>query len=184
MVVKIAGLATGALVASVAVWAFNDWRHVSDDDRFAALLSGCLDFVINGENAFSDQGRSLGVYDVPEFSGPTDAQSQRLLYDGRIEVAVQTLGTFNIPTRFCSVAVVSNSANLPLMLQNEGWTDAVSNTIADYRTVELRITELTATGLQYDWREPDMSPDDSLIVTMFGEAQSVSAMLFSAAIKD
>jgi hypothetical protein len=84
VVAKIAGLASGALVASVAVWAFNDWRHVSDEDLlFSALTDHCMPYIVDGTEPFVGEGRPIGVYDNVEIVAELTTAQSRLMYDDR-----------------------------------------------------------------------------------------------------
>ncbi|MCF2871152.1 hypothetical protein L0664_08745 [Octadecabacter sp. G9-8] len=84
MVTKVLGLASGALVASLGVWAFNDWRHVSDDDRLTAILQDhCLPYVRSGDAPFDGMGRSPGVYDRVDLNDGFKDGGALLIHDAR-----------------------------------------------------------------------------------------------------
>jgi len=58
------GFLTGAIIAAIAVFAFNTWRHVSDDDRLLSVLKDhCGPYIVNGDTPFSGESRPIGVYD-------------------------------------------------------------------------------------------------------------------------
>lgn len=81
---KLAGFVTGAAFAGVAVWAFNDWRHVSDEDRLLTVLNDhCLPYVDTGSTPFGGMGRALGVYDNADLDQTLVQGGARLLFDNR-----------------------------------------------------------------------------------------------------
>jgi len=87
VVAKVLGLASGALVASLAVWAFKDWRSVSDDDRLTAILQDhCLPYVRTGAVPFDGMGRSPGVYDDVDLDDRLIEGGARLIHDARFVV--------------------------------------------------------------------------------------------------
>lgn len=102
MVAKVVGLATGVFVGSLAVWAFNEWRDVSDEDRLtSALVDHCLPYVLSGARPFVGQGRAVGVYDnVETHSFPHDGGAA-VIFDDRF---VANWGeTQHPPLRVCMI---------------------------------------------------------------------------------
>ncbi|MDB4213581.1 hypothetical protein N9741_01775 [Octadecabacter sp.] len=102
MVAKVLGLATGALVASVAVWVFNDWRHVSDEDLLAVALSDhCIPYVSTGAMPFEGIGRSVGVYDNVERDARVTGGGAAIVFDDRFAA---TWGEISeLPLRVCTL---------------------------------------------------------------------------------
>lgn len=102
MVAKVLGLATGALFASLVVWGFTTWRHVSDEDRLLAVLSDhCLPFVLDADTPFGGMGRPIGVYDGIDPDPRIVNGGAAIILDGRF---VATWGEIaDLSLRICRI---------------------------------------------------------------------------------
>lgn len=99
---KVLGFIAGAVLAGTAVFAFNSWRHISDDDRlFAALERDCIPYVMTGVTPFEGLGRGIGVYDNVSVDARLTNGGAAILYDGRF---VASWGDIqDPPLRICRV---------------------------------------------------------------------------------
>lgn len=99
------GFLTGAVVGGLVVFAFNQWRHVSDDDRLTAVLRDhCLPYVQTGETPFQDIGRSPGVYDDVSVNETFQKGGARLVFDLRFVAEWGETEDADGPVRVCSVS--------------------------------------------------------------------------------
>ncbi|WP_143849646.1 hypothetical protein [Octadecabacter ascidiaceicola] len=81
---KLAGFLVGAGAAAVAVWGFNTWRHVSDEDLLmAALTDQCLPYILTGDAPFQDLGREVGVYDNTDADNRLIGGGAKIVFDAR-----------------------------------------------------------------------------------------------------
>ncbi|MGJ8625252.1 MAG: hypothetical protein ACSHW1_21120 [Yoonia sp.] len=101
---KALGFIAGAVVAGIAVFAFNTWRHVSDEDRLTAVIADhCLPFVQTGTAPFDGLGRGVGVYDGADLSPQIINGGSAILYDNRFVAQWGYNADAVTPVRMCLV---------------------------------------------------------------------------------
>jgi len=182
VVAKILGLASGALIASIGVWVFNEWRHLSDEDRLKAVLKDhCLPYVENGTRPFDDMGRIPGVYDTVDVNENIEDGGIRLVFDNRFLAQWGVALRDNISpdlVRICQVSpILATAGDIGFAVPDEGLIETVTAVIApDGRLVA--DTETVPDGPRtIGWFEPDTDPTEGLRVILVAGGGVVSIVL-------
>ncbi|MGJ8610072.1 MAG: hypothetical protein ACSHWY_03190 [Octadecabacter sp.] len=101
---KVLGFVAGAVAAGIGVFAFNTWRHVSDEDRLMAVIADhCLPYAQTGAEPFDGVGRPVGVYDGANLSPRIVDGGSAILYDNRFVAQWGYNADAETPVRMCLI---------------------------------------------------------------------------------
>lgn len=190
MVAKVVGLATGALVASIAVWGFNSWRHVSDDDRLSEVLAGhCLPYVLSGTVPFEGMGRAPGVYDVVDLIDGLEDGGAVLIHDARFvaQWGVMPDAGVDRDTRFRICEVKPSYADNTVAgfaVTADGFGRRYSDIIAPDGALVPNFDEITSGPQMIGWYSTDGDQDAGLRVVMTASPSLVSSILVGMNLSD
>lgn len=190
MVAKVVGLATGALVASMAVWGFNSWRHVSDDDRLTSILADhCLPYVQSGAAPFEGMGRAPGVYDAVDLIESLKDGGAILIHDARFlaQWGVVTDAGVEGDTRFriCEVKpTYADDTIAGFAVTAEGFGSRYSDIIAPDGALAPNFDDITSGPQMIGWYGREGDEDDGLRVVMTASPGLVSSVLVGLNLTD
>jgi hypothetical protein len=180
---KLAGFLVGAVAAGVAVFAFNSWRHVSDDDRLtAALRDHCIPFVHSATQPFDGIGRAPGVYDDVDVNEAGQDGGVRLIYDHRfvaqwgVVIDTDENGTES-PVRLCTIASHANSAGFAVA--QDGFIDRYGDVLSDVKPLVTETAQLQGSAQTVLWNTPQMPPNvgyRALMIASDGAVISVTVI--------
>lgn len=169
MVAKVIGLASGAFVASVGVWAFNEWRHVSDEDLLAAALQDhCIPYVATGAIPFEGIGRSAGVYDNVELDPRVSDGGAAIVFEDRFAATWGAISDLSL--RVC-ILEGRNTAAGYFTIEPDGFVDRITPLLAplgDMATDSERLVAVDSGGNYQTvaWFEADKAQDKGNRVVM------------------
>lgn len=190
MVAKVLGLASGALVASLAVWAFNDWRHVSDEDRLTSVLGDhCLPYVRTGVTPFEGMGRGPGVYDEVDLDETLTTGSVLLIHDARFLAqwgVAQNAGPDGDTTfRVCKVdPTYSSNTVAGFVVRDDGFIDRYSNIISPDGALVADTETMPSGPSVIGWYNQNGTQSDGLRVVMVAGAGLVSSVVVATNLPD
>ena len=182
MVAKVYGFLTGAGITAVAIFGFNAWRHVSDDDRLTLVLRDhCLPYVVQQITPFTDIGRTPGVFDNVSLPDGTRDGGSAIIFDGRFVakwgVSDREGLTGPRTLRVCSVEAMSGSDDIvAFQVDAGGFAARYTDIIASVRPLKADDGSIAGEGGVVIWSEPDLPADDGLRVLMIGQTGAVVAV--------
>jgi|GEM_PF-4881235 len=178
------GFFTGAVLAGIGVFLFNQWRHVSDDDRLIAVLADhCLPYVQTGVTPFQDIGRAPGVYDGILSDQTLTDGGTRVLYDLRFVAHWGISTDRGISTRVCKVSPTHHESTVPVFVTNTNdITVRLRNHIADLQNLISENIQLGGDVLSLGWRSDDSALSHQRIGLLAGPGQ-VSNVVVTAVIE-
>lgn len=180
MVMKLFGFASGALAAALAVWGFNTWRHVSDDDRLTLILADhCLPYVQTGAIPFGDIGRTPGVYDEVDLRGGFTDDGAALLYDNRFvaQWGIAPDGSGG-ELRACDVQpTYKDDTTAGFLVDADGFVARYTDVIATAEPLIPEVDVLTDGPLTFGWFGADRPQLEGLRVVMVASPGVVSSAI-------
>ncbi|MDG1406935.1 MAG: hypothetical protein P8Q50_03675 [Octadecabacter sp.] len=188
MVAKVLGLATGSLVASVAVWVFNDWRYVSDEDLLAtALRDHCIPYASAGAMPFEGIGRDVGVYDNVERDARVTEGGAAIVFDDRFTATWGEISELSL--RVCTLEGRSTAAE-HFSVELDGFADRITPLLAplgDMGTDAARSHGGVEEGSDFHvvgWFEADKTQDKGNRVVMAMVGSLVASVTVVADLSD
>ncbi len=167
------GFLTGAVLAGIGVFLFNQWRHVSDDDRLIAVLADhCIPYVQTGETPFQNLGRAPGVYDA---AGPDNTLTDggaRLIFDLRFIAHWGVSTDDQASRRVCKVLPTYGDATVPFFSTNTNdLTARLPRHIPMLGSLTAENNQLGGDVVTYGWRAAAGDDTDLQVVLLAGPAQ-------------
>ncbi len=172
---KVLGFVAGAVIAAAAVFTFNTWRHVSDDDRLETVLRDhCIPYALSGTKPFKNLGRAPGVYDNVELRDGVEQGGAALIYDNRF---VATWGIFD-GIRFCDVKPTFGSGTVAAFeVEPDGFVDRTTTLLAEFEPLEPELDAVTDGPRTLGWFGIDRAQDEGLRVLMVVSPGLVSSVI-------
>ncbi len=178
MVAKILGLATGAVVASIGVWAFNEWRTVSDGDRLASVIAEhCIPYVERGVTPFGGMGRPVGVYDDADLRGGLTEGGTAILFDNRFIAEWGNAVDAQVSARVCSVKdSYSRSDSIGFVIETDNLTGWFDDLVGAEKGLVATPVSTEASPNMLIWQEPDADVSTGLRIVLLTLGGGVSAV--------
>lgn len=175
------GFLTGAVLAGIGVFFFNQWRHVDDDDRILAILSDhCLPYVQTGETPFQTLGRAPGVYDTLGVDNTLADTGARLIYDLRFHAQWGVSSAQGYPIRVCKVSPTYSENTVPVLATNtDDFIARYSDLIPALEALTTQQLSLGGDLISLVWRT-ETAPLMELNVAVLGGRGQVSNVVVTA----
>lgn len=177
------GFLTGAVLAAIGVFLFNQWRDIDDDDRLTEILvDHCLPYVQTGAIPFQTLGRSPGVFDdvLPNEQLQQDGGA-RLIYDLRFVAHWGVSSDFENSARVCLVQPTYNDGTVPLFATDT--TDLIQRYTNRVSQLGALTTDQVAMGgdlTTFVWQDADTDGTTGLRVALLAGRGAVSNVVVIA----
>lgn len=173
------GFLTGAVLAGIGVFLFNQWRHVSDDDRLIAVLADhCLPYVQAGEIPFQDIGRSPGVYDAIDVDERLQNGGARLIYDLRFMAQWGETEDADGPVRVCRVdPTYGENTVAAFEVDPDGFVERYTDVLSVDEPLIPQADAVTTGPTVFGWYGGDRPQDEGLRVVFGVSPGLVSSVL-------
>lgn len=183
MVAKVYGFLTGAGVTAAAIFGFNAWRNVSDEDRLTLVITDhCLPYVTAGGLPFDGMGRAIGVYDGITTDERIINGGAAVIFDARF---VAEWGVITEPpVRICMVyGVVKDAVQQVFEVAPDGFDGRVTRMIEPFDELRPDVFELDMLDgsenslLPFVWQKQIGSENKGLNVTITTSGQLIAGVM-------
>ena len=183
MVAKVYGFLTGAGVTASAIFGFNAWRNVSDEDRLTSVITDhCLPYVTVGGLPFDGMGRAIGVYDGITTDERITNGGAAVIFNARFVVEWGVIA--KPPVRICMIYGRMNDAVQQVFeVAPEGFIGRVTRMIEPDDEPHSDVLELDISDgnesllLPFAWREHSGIENKGLSVTIARSGQNIAGVM-------
>ena len=173
------GFLTGAVLAGIGVFLFNQWRHVSDDDRLTeVLVNHCLPYVLTGAPPFQTLGRTPGVHDDVEPNDRLTDGGTGLLYDLRFVARWVHSFDEDGPVRICRVEPSYGEGTVAFFsVDTDDFIERYTDVISEYAPLSPQSVPIGETPTVIGWYGADRTSSEGLRLVMSASSGAVSGLL-------
>lgn len=179
MVAKVYGFLAGAGVAAVAIFGFNSWRHVGDEDLLTAVIADhCIPYAKTGATPFEDMGRSAGVYERAFLSDQFSDGGHKILFDGRFIAQWVTSVDGGSAVRVCKVDYnLNSSGSVGFDFDTQELVVWINETIADDNDLAFLEGEVGPMPSTLAWYASDTDRFEGLRLVLTAQDTGVSGVM-------
>jgi hypothetical protein len=183
VVAKVYGFLTGAGITAAAIFGFNAWRNVSDEDRLTLVITDhCLPYVTAGELPFNGMGRAIGVYDGITSDKRIINGGAAVIFEARFVAEWGVIA--EPPVRICMIYGIKKDAVQQVFeVAPDGFIGRVTRMMESFDELRPDVLELDMTDgretlvLPFAWREHSGTENKGLNVTITISGQLIAGVI-------